>query len=116
MKITRIYTGDDNQSHFEDIDIPLEDNGDIGKLSQFIHATGVIFRETPPDYFYEWHTAPTRQYVVMLEGDVEIEIGDGTRRQFTSGNILLAEDTKGQGHISRAINNKTRKSLFMTLD
>ncbi len=116
MKITRIYTGQDNESHFEDMEIPLIDKGDIGKLSQKIHATGVIFRETPPDYHFEWHNAPRRQYVVMLEGGVEIEIGDGTKRIFHPGDILLAEDTTGHGHISRAVNNKPWKSLFITLD
>jgi hypothetical protein len=116
MKVTRIYTGDDQESHFEDIEIPLADKGDIGMLSAVVKATGVIFRETPPDYHYSWHNAPQRQYVVMLEGGVEIEVGDGSKRIFEAGHILLAEDTTGRGHISRAVNNKPRKSLFITLD
>ncbi len=116
MKITRIYTGQDNESHFEDITIPLIDKGDIGKLSQMVHATGVIFRETPPDYNFEWHNAPRRQYVIMLDGSVEIEIGDGSKRTFHAGDILLAEDTTGHGHTSRAVGNKSRQSLFITLD
>lgn len=116
MRITRIYTGKDNESHFEDIEILLIDKEDIGKLSQMVHATGVIFRETPPDYNFGWHNAPQRQYVVMLDGSVEIEIGDGTKRVFHTGDILLAEDTTGHGHISRAVGNKARKSLFITLD
>jgi hypothetical protein len=33
MKITRLYTVDDNESHFEDIDLPLESKGPIGMLS-----------------------------------------------------------------------------------
>ena len=33
-----------------------------------------------------------------------------------NGDILLAEDTTGQGHISRAVAGKPRKSLFITLD
>ena len=48
-------------------------------------------------------------------GPVEIEIGDGTRRVFHPGEILLAEDTTGQGHISRAVNGQPRKSLFIPL-
>jgi quercetin dioxygenase-like cupin family protein len=116
MNITRIYTGADNESHFEDIEMPLVNKGDIGKLSETVRATGLVFRETPPDYNFEWHNAPQRQYVVMLEGKVEIEIGDGTKRLFQTGDILLAEDTTGHGHISRAVDNKPRKSLFIILD
>lgn len=115
MKITRLYTGSDQQSHFEEIDMPVRDRGDIGSLSEAIAATGVIFRETPASYHYAWHNAPQRQYVVMLDGVVEIEVGDGSRRTFRAGDILLAEDTSGQGHISRSVDGKPRRSLFITL-
>ena len=116
MRVVRIYTGPDNQSHFEDLQIPLKDGGKVGFLSERIKATGVIFRETTGDYNYDFHTAPRRQLVVNLEGEVEIEVGDGTRRILRTGDILLAEDTTGQGHISRAVAGKPRKSLFIILD
>ena len=116
MKIVRIYTGPDNRSHFEDIEIPLNSDGKVGFLSEKMKATGVVFRYTDGDYNYDFHTAPRRQYVVNLEGEVEIEVGDGTKRILRSGDILLAEDTTGQGHISRAVAGKPRKSLFITLD
>lgn len=116
MKIVRIYTGPDNQSHFEDVQIPLKDSGKVGFLSELTKATGVLFRETGGDYNYDFHTAPRRQYVVNLEGEVEIEVGDGSKRILRAGDVLLAEDTTGQGHISRAVAGKPRKSLFITLD
>jgi len=116
MKVVRIYTGPDNKSHFEDLQIPLKDSGKVGLVSELMKATGVVFRETAGDYNYDFHTAPRRQFVVNLEGEVEIEVGDGTRRILHSGDILLAEDTTGQGHISRAVAGKPRKSLFITLD
>ena len=116
MKIVRLYTGADNKSHFEDLQIPLKDGGKVGFVSDLSKATGVVFRETTGDYNYDFHTAPRRQYVVNLEGGVEIEVGDGTRRILGTGDILLAEDTTGQGHISRAVAGKPRKSLFITLD
>ncbi len=116
MTIVRIYTGADNRSHFEDLEIPLKSSGKIGFMSELMSATGIVFRETGGDYNYDFHTAPRRQYVVNLEGEVEIEVGDGSKRILRSGDILLAEDTTGQGHISRAVAGKPRKSLFITLD
>jgi hypothetical protein len=116
MTIVRLYTGADGRSHFEDLRIPLKSTGKIGFISELVKATGVVFRETGGDYNYEFHTAPRRQYVVNLEGEVEIEVGDGSKRILRSGDVLLAEDTTGQGHISRAVNAKPRKSLFITLD
>lgn len=116
MTITRLYTGDDNESHFEDFEIELEDGGDIGHLSERLDATGIIFRRTDPDYNYDWHNAPRRQYIFMLDGAVDIEIGDGTVRRFSTGDIVLVEDTTGRGHISRSVDNQPRTSVFVTLD
>ncbi len=116
MRVTRIYTGADNQSHFEDLDIELKDGGPGGQMSSLVPAKGVIFRENSGGYNFDWHNAPRRQYVVTLEGEVEIEIGDGTTRILGSGEILLAEDTTGQGHISRAVNGQPRKSLIIPLE
>ena len=116
MKITRIYAGSDGESHFEDIHIPLHDAGDIGALSRAVPATGVIFRETDGHYDYNWHNAPCRQLVLMLDGGVEITASDGEKRFFSSGDVLLAEDTTGRGHISKAVNRQARKSVFIVLD
>jgi quercetin dioxygenase-like cupin family protein len=116
IKVVRLYTGPDNKSHFEDIQVPLADAGKTGFLSERIKATGVIFRITTGEYNYDFHPAPRRQYVVNLEGEVEIEVGDGSRRILRTGDILLAEDTTGQGHISRAVAGKPRKSLFIILE
>jgi hypothetical protein len=116
MRVTRLYTGVDQQSHFEDFEIEMDDHGLIGHLSARHAVTGLIFRHTDSDYDYSWHTAPQRQYIVILEGGLDVEIGDGTRRLFGAGDILLAEDTTGQGHISRAVNGQPRRSLFITID
>ena len=116
MTIVRIYTGADGRSHFEDVAVPLKDGGKVGFLSERIQVKGVLFRITEGDYNYDFHTAPRRQYVVNLEGEVEIEVGDGTKRILRTGDVLLAEDTTGQGHISRAVNGKPRRSLFITLE
>ena len=116
MKIVRIYTGEDEESHFEDTDIPLGNPNKSERRSELIKTTGIIFRETGGDYDLDFHNAPRRQFVINLEGSVEIITGDGSSRILGPGDILLAEDTTGRGHISRAVNNQPRKSVFVTLD
>ena len=115
MKITRVYSGDDGESHFEDVEIELTP-GTVGSLSEPQDATKIIFRETGGDYDLDFHTAPRRQYVINLSGAVEIEVGDGSKRLIGAGEILLAEDTTGHGHISRAVKGEVRRSIFVTLD
>ena len=116
MQIVRIFTGDDGESHFEDLKVELEDQGPMGMISRLIPAKGVVFREVSGSYDLDFHNAPRRQYVVNLNGSVEIEVGDGSKRVLSDGDILLAEDTTGRGHISRAVNNAPRSCLFIPLE
>ena len=116
LQVTRIYTGEDGESHFEDIEIPLIDRSGIGQISALQGATGVVFRKTDGDYDFDFHNAPRRQYVINLDASVELETGDGSKRVLAPGDILLAEDTTGRGHISRAVDGRPRRSIFVTLD
>jgi hypothetical protein len=116
MQVVRIYTGDDGRSHFEDVEIPLTDRGPMGRISELWAGKGVLFREVDGNYDLDFHNAPRRQLVVNLSGAVDIEVGDGTVRRFGPGSILLAEDTSGEGHISRAVGGEPRRCLFVPLD
>ena len=113
MQIVRIYTGDDGESHFEDLDVPLLPSR-YGQLSEPVAALGVIFRETPVGGALDYHTAPRRQFVITLGGAVEVECGDGSVRRFGPGDIMLADDTSGRGHITREVEGP-RRSLFIPL-
>lgn len=115
MIITRIYHDPDGATHFEDTDVELKNSGEIGNLSNPQEARQVVFRETSPDYDYDWHRAPQRQYVVLLDGEIEIEVSDGEKRRFKGGDVLLLEDISGHGHKTRTLNGQTRRSIFITL-
>ncbi len=114
MKFTRIYTGPDEQSYFEEGVHTLE-NAPIGKITAPIGVENILFGELDEDIKeIGWHNPPVPQYVIMLEGSMEIEIGDGTKRVFNVGDIVLAEDTTGQGHNTRGSKGKN-KYLVMPL-
>jgi hypothetical protein len=46
---------------------------------------------------------------------VDIEIGDGTVKRLEAGDILIAEDITGQGHITREVGDEARVSIFVPL-
>ena len=51
---------------------------------------------------------PRRQYTITLEGEAEIEVGDGMVKRVGPGDVLLAEDLTGQGHITRVVGSQAR--------
>jgi hypothetical protein len=116
MKITRLFSDEHNHSVFEDFEIELRNAGEIGNLSKRYLVKEMIFRETGGDYDYDFHNAPERQFVILLDGEIEIETSSGERRRFSAGEILLVEDTTGNGHKSRSIDGQLRRSLFITLE
>ena len=116
MKIIRVFADDDGESHFEDVDIEVSSEGGIGRLSSLIPGPGVMFREVDGTYDLDFHTAPRRQFVVNLRGSVDITVGSGETRRLESGDILLAEDTTGHGHKSRAVDGQPRTCLFVPID
>ncbi|MDQ3277460.1 MAG: hypothetical protein M3Q06_03985 [Bacteroidota bacterium] len=115
FRITRVYSDSNGESHFEDIEITLKDAGNIGRLSNVLPATGVVFREVAPTYDYPFHTAPQKQYIILLDGEIEIETSLGEKRTFGAGDVLLMEDTSGKGHKTRNRQPIPRKSVFITL-
>jgi len=112
MKIVRIYTGRDQQSHFEEMELSFA-QGERMQTTELQPASSVVFRRVPAGHVIDWHPAPRRQYVVTLSGEWDIECGDGTVRRFKTGDVMLAEDLTGQGHISRVVGNQPH--LFMAV-
>jgi hypothetical protein len=113
--VTRVFSDANGDSHFETREIPLQEAGAIGLLSDALPVKNLIFREVVPSYDYDFHTAPQRQYIILLDGEIEIETSLGEKRTFGAGEILLVEDTTGKGHKTRNLKPVRRKSLFITL-
>lgn len=115
MQVVRIYTGDDRESHIEDLELPYRRLA-AGYVETALQAAkGVRFYSIPPGHFSDWHTAPCRQYVITLEGDVEIGLGDGTKRVFRAGDVELVEDVTGRGHTARVLGSKPRVMIAVEL-
>ncbi len=105
--LIRLYTGDDGQCHFEDLNVPA---GEVETVALKAGAD-MTFRITPDGSFSDWHTAPRRQYVMVLSGQMEIGIGDGTLRRLGPGDILQVEDLTGQGHTTRSVGNRVSATV-----
>jgi quercetin dioxygenase-like cupin family protein len=111
-KMWRVYSGPDGKSHLAEVPLDMKPFVDIegmrGDGTPMQRATGISFRLSPSGYVLDWHCAPRRQYSITLSGTAEVEVGDGTVARLSRGDILLAEDLTGQGHITRVIGDQPR--------
>jgi quercetin dioxygenase-like cupin family protein len=110
MKVVRIYTGSDDQTHFQDVDLET-----FARLSTQVGEGPVRLNQGPAKSALDFHNAPRRQYVVIMSGVMEVETGDGSQRQFVAGDVLIAEDLTGKGHITRGVGEEPRVSLAVPL-
>jgi hypothetical protein len=106
----RLYSGDDGESHMEELDL-----ADHPELANLHGASGIVFKSYPADYCSDFHVAPRRQYVINVAGENEIVLGDGTVYRFGPGHVMLAEDLTGRGHITRVVGGGPRISAQVPL-
>jgi hypothetical protein len=110
MQIVRVYTGADGESHFEDVT--------PDQFAVIVNNRGdgpITLNRRPSPSFSDYHPAPRRQYVVNLSGVAEFETADGSTRRLSPGDVLVAEDLTGHGHIARGIGDAFRVSLAIPL-
>jgi hypothetical protein len=118
-KMWRVYSGADGESHIAELPMALEPFRDVegahGQGTPLQAASGIAFRVAPPGYVLDWHCAPRRQYSISLSGAAEIEVGDGTIARVEPGDVVLAEDLTGRGHVTRVIGKEPRVYAIVPL-
>ncbi len=114
MQVVRLYTGDDGEAHFEELELPYEKIADAERTA-IQSTTGIQFRRAPSGHFQDFHVAPRSQYIITLEGQAEIGLGDGTKRIFNPGDVMLADDLTGRGHTTASVGDRPRVSIAIPL-
>jgi hypothetical protein len=108
VQYVRLYADEQGESHFEDVQVSMTTTGFAPPappldISEFVGARRFAFLRAPAGWFGDWHPAPARQFLVVLEGEFEVSASDGETRRFGAGSVLLVEDTTGKGHMTRAL-------------
>jgi redox-sensitive bicupin YhaK (pirin superfamily) len=121
MRYTRVYPDAEGESHFEDVEVTMEDTvfappAPPLKLSEFIATSRFSFMSAPPGWAGDWHPAPGRQFTLYLQGQIEAETSDGEIRRFGPGDAVLLEDTSGKGHRSRVVGDEAAILAVVQLD
>jgi hypothetical protein len=115
IRCIRIWTDEDGNSRFEEgmIDMPKGERGDV--LSDTFPVASISFRETEAGGAFEWHDAPTRQFVITLSGTLDFQTRSGAHFILRSGDILIAEDTTGSGHSWKLIDDQPWRRAYVIL-
>ena len=115
IRCVRIWTGIDQNSHFEEGWIKLERgvHGDL--LTGQLATTHASFQETASGSTLAWHTAPVRQLVITLSGTLHFQTRGGQHFTLRPGDILLAEDTAGGGHSWRLVDDQPWRRVYVVL-
>jgi hypothetical protein len=118
MRYLRIYAGDDGGSRFEDVEFPASPTHIVDGVPPLLVSgpftcTEVTFVEQPQDASdWQAHVAPRQQWVIILSGRAAITTSDGVRREVGPGDVILAEDTTGQGHVSTPLTRDLRFAMI----
>lgn len=108
VRYARVFTDPQGETHFADevLTFELVDFAPPAppiSVSAVFDAETVSFISSPAGWYGDWHPAPRRQFILMLVGELEVEVSDGEVRRFGPGSFCLLEDTTGKGHVSRVV-------------
>ncbi|MEZ5407461.1 MAG: hypothetical protein R2761_05500 [Acidimicrobiales bacterium] len=108
ITLTWFHATADGGSVFEDLDVALpreraDAQGHVIAASNLYGSPTVQLAELPAGLDQTWHTAPRRQIVTILSGLVEVTTTDGASRRFGPGQMFLADDMGGKGHLTRTV-------------
>jgi hypothetical protein len=117
---TRIYADGAGQTHFEDSEIPIGSvifapPAPALDMSSPIEVSRCIFFRLPSGWVSDWHPTPRSQLRLVLEGEVEIEVTDGTVRRFGPGSIGHIDDLGSLGHKSSVVGSADYVGVFIQL-
>jgi hypothetical protein len=103
IKAWHVTSGSDGESHAKAIELALGERDFFGLhngLKQYVDEHPEAFRifSVPGKLDLPWHTTARKEMFILLRGSSIMILGDGTRRTFGPGSIVIFEDSTGHGH------------------
>ena len=117
-----LYTDVDGYAKFREADIALPGGSPKAMLSELIPSGGFQVRHSPPGVSSDFHCTTTAQWMVVLSGEMEIGLRDGSKRVFKAGDHFFSNDlvpagkefdSSVHGHSSRVLGDTPLTTLFV---
>ncbi|MEZ5689343.1 MAG: hypothetical protein R3E21_11260 [Caenibius sp.] len=97
--LKRLYRADNARSYFREFRELFA--APSGVWSDPKPVDGFRFMSFPDGGFIDWHPEIVNNLAIILNGVTELEAADGAVEHFHPGDVCLAEDRTGEGHIDR---------------
>ncbi|MBP7451989.1 MAG: hypothetical protein KA914_04240 [Ottowia sp.] len=117
-----LFTDTDGRARFRDDPVPLTEGTPITRLSALQASGGCQFRHSPVGFASDFHCTTTPQWLVVLQGSMEIGLQDGGTRVFGPGECFYSNDTlppgatfdpQLHGHRSRLLGDVPLVTMFV---
>jgi hypothetical protein len=120
-KIT-LFTDSDGYARFREEEVPLDQGAPQSMFSAVFPSAGYQLRESPVGFRSQFHVTTTPQWVVILSGQMEIGLQDGSSRIFSPGDHFYSADVLPagatfdpavHGHRSRQVGDVPLRTMFV---
>lgn len=92
-----LCTDTDGRARFRDEPIDLPEGTPSSQLSALFPSEGFQLRQSPVGFRSSFHCTVTPQWVVILQGQMEIGLQDGSSRVFQPGEHFYSDDRLPEG-------------------
>jgi hypothetical protein len=92
-----LYTDVDGRAKFKEQPLALREGTPHARLSAILPATGYQLRHSPIGFRSDFHCTPAPQWVIILGGEMEIGLQDGSSRRFRPGEHFFSADMLPEG-------------------
>ena len=124
MQFTKVilFTDTDGRARFREEAVPLSEGKPQARLSALMPSGGLQLRHSPVGFRSSFHCTETPQWVVILSGQMQIGLRDGSSRVFGPGQHFFSADVlpAGQtfddrvhGHWSCQVGGEPLATLFV---
>jgi hypothetical protein len=106
MKYFRLHADRNGKSHFGQATLKMEEAdyrppAPLAFVSQSFSTDALQFVRLPPGWVADSIHPPKKQFLIGIQGELEVTAGDGEKHTFGPGDSVLMEDVEGEGHRSR---------------
>jgi hypothetical protein len=122
LLLPELFTDANGRAKFRDMPFELTEGAPSARLSPLMQGGGHQFRRSPVGFRSQFHCTTTPQWLIVLQGAMEIGLQDGSTRIFMPGQCFFSNDTlpagaqfdaELHGHWSRQVGDQPLVTVFV---